>query len=59
MTAKEVVKALVMTTATGEEDKRNRANVRQCLVRNVILCPICEIEFHGVRMCESAKLLGK
>ena len=39
--------------------ERNRANVRRCLVCNVNLCPICEIEFHGVRMCESAKLLGK
>jgi len=38
---------------------RNQANVRRCLVCNVNLCPICEIEFHGVRMCESAKLLGK
>ncbi len=26
---------------------------------NVNLCPICKIEFHGVRMCESAKLFGK
>ncbi len=39
--------------------ERNRAHVRRCLVCNVNLCPICEIEFHGVRMCESAKLLGK
>ena len=38
---------------------RNRAYVRRCLVCNVNLCSICEIEFHGVRMCESAKLLGK
>ena len=59
MMAKEVVKALVMTKATGEGDKRNRANVHQCLACNVNLCPICEIKFHGVRMCELAKLLGK
>jgi hypothetical protein len=39
--------------------QRNRAHMRQCLVCNVNLCSICEIEFHGVRMCESAKLLGK
>lgn len=39
--------------------QRNRAHVRRCLVCNVNLCSICEIEFHGVRMCESAKLLGK
>jgi hypothetical protein len=37
----------------------NRANVRRCLVCNVNLCPICEIKFYGVRMCESEKLLGK
>jgi hypothetical protein len=39
--------------------QRNRAHLRRCLVCNVNLCSICEIEFHGVRMCESAKLLGK
>jgi hypothetical protein len=37
----------------------NRAHVRRCLVCNVNLCSICELEFHGVRMCETAKLLGK
>jgi hypothetical protein len=39
--------------------ERNRKHVRRCLVCNVNLCEICEIEFHGVRMCETAKLLGK
>jgi hypothetical protein len=39
--------------------QRNRAHVRQCLMCNVNLSLICEIEFHRVRMCESAKLLGK
>jgi hypothetical protein len=37
----------------------NRAHVRQCLVCNVNLCSICEIEFHGVCICETAQLLGK
>ena len=39
--------------------ERNRKHVRRCLVCNVNLCEICEIKFHGVRMCETAKLLGK
>ena len=39
--------------------RRNRANVRRCLVCNVNLCHICEIEFHGVQMSETTKLLGK
>ena len=38
---------------------KNRKHVRQCLVCNVNLCYICENEFHGVQMCETAKLLGK
>jgi len=38
---------------------KNRAFVRRCLVCNVNLCHICEIEFHGVRMCDTAQLLGK
>ena len=39
--------------------KWNRANVRRCLVCNVNLCHICEIEFHEVKMSETTKLLGK
>jgi hypothetical protein len=39
--------------------KKNREHVRRCLVCNVNLCYICENEFHGVQMCETAKLLGK
>ena len=38
---------------------KNREHVRRCLVCNVNLCYICENEFHGVQMCETAKLLGK
>ncbi len=38
---------------------KNREHVRQCLVCNVNLCYICDNEFHGVQMCETAKLLGK
>ena len=38
---------------------KNRKHVRQCLVCNVNLFYICENEFHGVQMCETAKLLGK
>jgi hypothetical protein len=39
--------------------ERNRVHVQRCLVCNVNLCSICELEFHGVRMCETAQLLGK
>jgi hypothetical protein len=39
--------------------EKNREHVRRCLVCNVNLCFICENEFHGVQMCETAKLLGK
>ena len=38
---------------------KNREHVRRCLVCNVNLCQVCENEFHGVRMCETEKLLGK
>ncbi len=34
----------------------NRRHIRRCLVCNVNLCEICEIEFHGVRMSETSKL---
>ncbi len=34
--------------AENPKMERNRAYVRQCLVCNVNLCSICEIEFHGV-----------
>ena len=37
---------------------KNREHVRRCLVCNVNLCFICENEFHGVQMSETAKLLG-
>ena len=37
---------------------KNREHVRQCLVCNVNLCFICDNEFHGVQMSETAKLLG-
>jgi hypothetical protein len=37
---------------------KNREHVRRCLVCNIHLCHVCENEFHGVRMCETAKLLG-
>ncbi len=39
--------------------KKNQTHVWRCLVCNVNLCPVCENEFHGVQMCETAKLLGK
>jgi hypothetical protein len=38
---------------------KNREHMPGCLVCNVNLCYVCENEFHGVRMCETAKLLGK
>ncbi len=38
---------------------KNREHVRRCLVCNVNLCYGCKNEFHGVPMCETAKLLGK
>ena len=39
--------------------ERNRANMRRCLVCNVNLCSICELEIHGVQMSEMVQLLGK
>jgi hypothetical protein len=38
---------------------KNREHVQRCLVCNVKLCHVCENEFHGVRMCETAKHLGR
>ena len=39
--------------------KRNRKEIRRCLVCNVNLCPMCENEFHGIMMSDNAALLGK
>ncbi len=39
--------------------ERNWANVHQCLVCNVNLCPIRKIEFHGVRIVQVGKSLRK
>lgn len=39
--------------------RKNRRNTRRCLVCNVNLCPVCENEWHGFMMTDTAKLLGK
>jgi hypothetical protein len=39
--------------------EKKQMHVWPCSVCNVNLCSVCEIEFHGVQMCETAKLLGK
>ena len=39
--------------------KKNRRHTRRCLVCNVNLCPVCENEWHGIMMDDTAKLLGK
>ncbi len=43
---------------TFSKMEKNRMHIWQCLVCNVNLCPACEIEFHGIQMCETAELLG-
>ena len=38
---------------------KNRGRIWRCLLCNVNLCPVCDMEFHGISMQDKSKLLGK
>ena len=39
--------------------KQNRyGQIRRCMVCNVNLCSFCENEFHGIRMTDTAAMMG-